>query len=158
MRSYRIFISYQHQDQLKAKGFNLMRYNKPLGMNFTSRGLLDPVRSQDPRYIEAQIKERLRGTSVTIVLLGDRTADSIWVENEIRWSGEKNPPNGLLAIKLTPEAAVPAGMEGAEVLDWSSPEDVLQFPAAIERAAAGARRMTDAQALIVHSDGGGCGR
>ncbi len=77
MRAYRVFISYQHDDQLKAKGLNLMRYNKPLGMNFVSRGLLDPVKSQDPRYIETQIKERLRGTSVTIVLLGDSTADSV---------------------------------------------------------------------------------
>jgi MTH538 TIR-like domain (DUF1863) len=158
VRSYRIFISYQHDDQLKAKGLNLMRYNKPLGMNFVSRGLLDPVKSQDPRYIETQIKQRLQGTSVTIVLLGDSTADSIWVENEIRWSNEKDPPNGLLAIKLTPDAEVPAGLEGAEVLNWNKPEDVLEFPAAIERAYAGIRRMSDAQALVGHSDGGGCGR
>lgn len=158
MRSYRVFVSYQHGDQLKAKGFDLMRYNKPLGMNFVSRGLLDPVKSKDPRYIETAIKERLKGSSVTVVIVGDRTSESIWVENEIRWSSEKDPPNGLLVIRLTPNADLPKGLEGAEVLDWNEPADVLEFPSAIQRAYASVGRMTDARAHVGDSSGGGCGR
>src|SRR4051812_385533 len=96
----RVFISYQHTDQLKAKGFNLMRYNKGLDLRFTTRGLLDPIKSNDRAYVTRQIKERLRGTSVTIVLLGDKTASSQWVANEIEWSLGKDPPNGLMGIKL----------------------------------------------------------
>jgi hypothetical protein len=152
----RVFLSYQHEDQLKAKGFNLMRYNKHLGLEFVARGLLDPVRSKDPAYIRAQIREKLKGTSVTVVLLGDKTADSEWVANEIAWSIEKDSPNGLVGIKLTVDAEVPAGLEGAEILDWHVPEDVQEFSAAIERAALAARRMTEASKFV--GSGSGCAR
>jgi hypothetical protein len=43
----RVFISYQHKDQLKAKGFNLMRYNEYLDLEFVGRHLLDPVKSDN---------------------------------------------------------------------------------------------------------------
>ncbi|MEJ7714995.1 MAG: TIR domain-containing protein [Thermoleophilaceae bacterium] len=157
MARRKIFLSYQHLDQLKAKGFNLMRYNQKLGLEFVTRGLLDPVKSSDPGYISAQIRSALKGTSVTVVLLGDKTADSHWVNHEIQWSTEKDPPNGLLGIKLSPDAQVPDGLEGAEILNWDSPQDVRAFDDAIERAAIGARRMADAQALVGGA-GSSCGR
>lgn len=158
MARRRIFLSYQHLDQLKAKGFNLMRYNKALGLEFVTRGLLDPVKSSNPAYISSQIKSALKGTSVTVVLLGDKTADSNWVRREIEWSAEKDPPNGLIGIKLSSDAVVPPGLEGAEILDWRSPDDVREFGNAIERAALGARRMADAQALVGSTGGASCGR
>lgn len=137
----RIFISYQHRDQLKAKGFNLMRYNKYLDLEFVGRHLLDPVKSDDPAYISRKIRERLKGTSVTVVLVGDVTAQSIWVSREIRWSLEKNPPNGILGVRLSPDAPVPDELmeRGAEILKWYEPEDVHEFQDAIERAAIAAR-------------------
>lgn len=137
----RIFISYQHQDQLRAKGFNLMRYNKHLNLEFVGRHLLDPVKSDDPAYISRKIRERLKGSSVTIVLIGDVTAQSIWVGREIQWSLDKKPPNGLLGIRLSPDAPVPDELmeRGAEILSWYKPEDVHEFQDAIERAAAAAR-------------------
>lgn len=152
----RIFLSYQHEDQLKAKGFNLMRYNEGLKIQFVTRGLLDPVKSANATYISRQIKDRMKGTSVTVVLLGEKTAGSVWVGNEIRWSTEKDPPNGLLGIKLAPDAAVPDGLDGAEILDWTSPEDVHEFAAAIDRAALIPRRM--AQAAAAAGSGSTCGR
>lgn len=153
----RVFVSYHHADQMKAKGFDLMRYNRALGLEFTTRGLLDPVRSTDPAYIERCIKERQRGTSATVVLMNDATADSDWVSKEIQWSTEKSPPNGLVGIRLSPDAPVPAGMEGAEILNWDDPEDVREFGPAIERAANAARRLTVA-AGQVGTAASGCGR
>lgn len=136
-----VFISYQHQDQMKAKGFNLMRYNKYLDLEFTGRHLLDPVQSNDPAYISRKIREQIRGSSVTVVLIGDNTAQSDWVEREIQWSLEKNPPNGLLGIRLNPNTPIPEVLvkRGVEILNWYRPEDVHEFPAAIERAAGMAR-------------------
>lgn len=153
----RVFVSYHHVDQMKVKGFNLMRYNKALQLEFTTRGLLDPVKSLDPAYISRCIKERQRGTSVTVVLLGDRTAESDWVQKEIRWSTEKKPPNGLVGIRLSPHATVPDGLQGAEILDWDRPEDVREFGLAVERAALAARRMALAP-LQVGAAGGNCMR
>jgi hypothetical protein len=152
----RIFLSYQHEDQLKAKGFNLTRYNKGLELEFVTRGLLDPVMSANESYISRQIKDRMKGTSVTVVLLGEKTAGSVWVGNEIRWSTEKNPPNGLLGIKLTPDAAVPDGLEGAEILDWTSLRTSTSSRPLSSGAALIPRRM--AQAAAAAGSGSSCGR
>lgn len=148
----RVFVSYHHADQMKVKGFDLMRHNKALQLEFTTRGLLDPVKSQDPDYIARCIKDRQRGTSVTVVLIGEDTARSDWVAKEIGWSLEKSPPNGLIGIRLTPDAPTPAGLEGAEILDWGSPEDVREFGPAVERAALAGRRMASALAQVGVSD------
>src|SRR5260370_10171940 len=138
----RIFISYHHEDQLTGKGFNLMRYNENLGLEFVGSHLLDPVNSNDPDYISRKIREQITGSSVTVVLIGDETADSEWVTREIQWSLDKQPPNGMLGIRLKSQADIPQRLEdcGAEILDWYEPEDVHEFQDAIERAAAAARR------------------
>jgi hypothetical protein len=138
----RVFISYQHQDQMKAKGLNLMRYNEHLDVNFVGRHLLDPVRSSDPDYISRKIREQIKGSSATIVLIGAHTADSDWVSKEITWSLAKNPPNGLVGIRIDPDARIPGALNeaGAEILDWAIPDDVHAFDAAIERAVAATAR------------------
>lgn len=152
----RVFVSYQHEDQLKAKGFDLMHYNKALGLELVTRGLLDPVKSRDPDYIARCIREQMKGTSVTVVLIGDETADSDWVRREIAMSEDKDPPNGLLGIRLSPDAETPEGLEGVEILEWSRPEDVHEFGAAIERAAKTVGRMDKARAHV--GSGSSCGR
>jgi hypothetical protein len=148
--SRRIFISYQHADQLTAKGFNLMRYNEHLDLEFVGRHLLDPVKSNDPDYIGRQIREQIMGSSVTVVLIGDETADSEWVGREIQWSLDKQPANGILGIRLNPEADIPDELTdcGAEMLEWYTPDDVHEFQEAIERAATAARR---APLMLVNS-------
>lgn len=152
----RVFISYQHEDQLKAKGFNLLRWNDNVDIEFVGRHLLDPVDSNNRDYIRSKIKEQLEGTSVTVVLIGDDTAGSDWVADEIEWSQEKG--NGLVGIRLSPDAEVPEGLDdvGAEILDWFKPGDHEQFGPAIERAAEGAKRAPLAAAST--PGGGGCAR
>ena len=129
----RIFISYQHEDQMKAKGFNLLRWNRNVETEFVGRHLLDPVKSSDPAYISRKIREQLKGTSVTVVLIGDDTWNSDWVENEVRWSLEKNPSNGVVGIRLKDGVKIPDSLRacGAEVIDWEPDE----FDAAFDRAA-----------------------
>lgn len=139
----RVFISYQHSDQLKARGLNLMTYNRNVDCDFTGRHLLDPVKSQDPTYISQKIKEQIKGSSATIVLIGAHTAESAWVDKEIEWSIEKG--NGVVGIRIDPDAAIPEGLTeyGAEILDWFTPEDVRLFDDAIERAIVGTSRGRD---------------
>ncbi len=136
----RVFISYQHADQMKARGFNLMSYNKNIDIDFTGRHLLDPVKSKDPDYISRKIKEKIKGSSATVVLIGKETADSDWIEKEIQWSEDQG--KGIIGIRLEPDAEVPDGLVeyGAEILDWFSPADVQQFDDAIERAIAATNR------------------
>lgn len=129
----RIFISYQHDDQMKAKGFNLLRWNKNVPTEFVGRHLLDPVKSSDPAYITRMIREQQKSTSVTVVLIGDKTWQSDWVEKEVRMSLDKNPPNGVVGIRLREGVEVPESLRdcGAEVIDWNPDE----FEAAFDRAA-----------------------
>ena len=136
----RVFISYQHADQMKARGLNLMTYNKNVNIDFTGRHLLDPVKSQDPDYISRKIKEQIKYSSATIVLIGQNTADSSWVQKEIEWSTEKG--NGIIGIRIDADAPVPEGLiqYGAEILDWFEPSDVDNFDDAIERAVAATSR------------------
>lgn len=138
MPKRRVFISYQHLDQMKAKGFNLMSYNKHVEVDFVGRHLLDPVDSTNKAYITSKVKEQLKGSSATVVLIGDKTAESDWVANETQWSVEKG--NGIIGVKLDPAAEVPKGLidAGAEILEWN--EVTTEFNVAVERAIAGTRR------------------
>src|SRR5437763_14620626 len=95
----RIFISFQYADQMKAKGFHLLRWNKNVeSFDCVGRHLLDPVDSTNKTYIAAKVREQLKGTSVTVVLIGKETAQSDWVADEIDWSLEKG--NGVVGICL----------------------------------------------------------
>lgn len=140
----RIFISHQHEDQLKAKGFNLLRWNNNVDVEFVGRHLLDPVDSTNEAYIRQKVVEQLTGTSVTVVLIGQKTCDSEWVRWEIEKSLAKERPNGILAIRLDDDAPLPVGSPvgdalrdaGAEIIDW----DPHKFADTIERAFAAARR------------------
>ena len=134
----RIFISCQYDDQMKAKGFNLLRWNKNVPVEFVGRHLLDPVDSTNKDYIARKIREQLKGTSVTVVLIGKKTSDSGWVAYEVAESLRKDNPNGILGIRLEDGVKVPEALKdcGAEVIDW----DPDQFEAAIARAAAAAGR------------------
>ena len=148
----RIFISYQHDDRMKAKGFNLLRWNKNVNLEFVGRHLLDPVDSKNEKYIREQIREQLSGTSVTVVLIGKNTADSDWVADEVKWSLEKK--NGVVGIRLEPNVATPPSLFecGAEVIDWAP----HSFEPAIERAAKWMPRTRAIEAVGV--GGVGCGR
>ena len=148
----RIFISYQRDDRMKAKGFNLLRWNKNVNFEFVGRHLLDPVDSKNKKYIRQQIKEQLSGTSVTVVLIGKNTAGSDWVADEVKWSLDKE--NGVVGIRLEPNVTTPPSLSecGAEVIDW----DPHSFESAIERAA---KWMPRTRAIAAAGVGGSdCGR
>jgi hypothetical protein len=139
----KIFISYQHLDRMKAKGFNILRYNKNVDIDFVGRHLLDPVNSTNEQYIKSRIKEMMHGTSVTVVLIGRETCDSKWVQWEIEHSIDKDNPNGILAVRLD-DARLPKNCPvgnaleeaGAEIIDW----DAHALADAIQRAALAAGR------------------
>lgn len=129
----RVFISFQHEDKMQAQGFNLLRWNPNVPIEFVGRHLLSPVASQDPTYIRRKIREMLNGTSITVVIIGRKTAQSEWVDFEIRESLARG--NGVLGIRRKEAGDVknpPALMEAnAKVIDW----DPDTFADEIERAA-----------------------
>ncbi|MBA7501433.1 hypothetical protein ES706_00003 [subsurface metagenome] len=131
--SRRVFISFQHDDNMQAKGFALLQWNPNVPVEFVGRHLLSPVDSEDEQYVRSKIREKLEGTSVTIVLIGAHTADSEWVDFEIRES--LNRGNGVLGIRLPghENTDVPPALKeaGAKIINWN--QDI--FPDEVERAA-----------------------
>ena len=139
-----IFISYQHKDQMKAKGFHLLRWAKNVDVDFVGRHLLDPVKSNNKQYVDTKIREQIKGSSVTFVLIGKDTKKSEYQPFEIEQSLAKDKPNGILGIKLDKSVNLPKDSAvgqllhdaGAEIIDW----DPNKFGEAIERAAIAAGR------------------
>lgn len=133
-----IFISYQHKDQMKAKGFNLLSWAKNVDVDFVGRHLLDPVKSKDEQYIKSEINKQIKGTSVTVVLIGKDTKESEYQPYEIEQSLAKEAPNGILGIRLNKSVDLPKNSPtgkllhdaGAEIIDW----ETNKFGEAIERA------------------------
>lgn len=127
----RVFISFQHEDKQQAQGFNLLRWNKYVDFDFVGRHLISPVDSEDSAYIRRKIRDQLHGTSATTVLIGQKTAQSEWVDFEIRESIDCG--KGILGIRLrgAENAEIPPALEeaGCRVIDW----DPHKFEEEIER-------------------------
>lgn len=157
----RIFISYQHTNQNSARAFNLQGKNPKIKFEFIGRHLLDPVNSENASYIKTKIREQIRGTSVTTVIIGKHTAYSEWVAWEIRESLKKDNPNGIVGVLLKdatpppPDSPVGKALSeaGAEIVEWK--QDKIE--AAIERAAKATRRIKQMQKYN-NVSGTGCHR
>jgi hypothetical protein len=156
----RVFLSYQHRNHGRAKGFNLLRHAPNLKLEYSVRHLLKPVDSSRDVYVGSEIRKQMNGTSVTVVLIGKGTAASDWVRKEIEWSLAKQPANGLLGIVIEPGAMIPSALEayGADVIDWTKPGDVAEFEDAIEAAALRAGRGELIGASAGSGASGSCGR
>jgi hypothetical protein len=68
-----VFLSYQHRDHKRAKGFDLMWSSPHVDAKPSVRHLLDPVKSTDPGYVSKKIREQIANTSVTVILIGNET-------------------------------------------------------------------------------------
>src|ERR1039458_956373 len=75
----RVFLSYQHRDHGRARGFDLVRHAPNLNLAYSVRHLLQAADSTNEAYIGTRIRSQMKGTSVTVVLIGANTADSDWV-------------------------------------------------------------------------------
>lgn len=96
----RVFFSFKYEDVSRA---NVVR-NSWVTQGKEAAGFIDAadfeeVESQGEKAIENWIDEQLDGTSVTVVLVGEKTCNSKWVKYEIEKSKEIG--NGLLGIDIS---------------------------------------------------------
>ena len=93
----RAFTSYCHKDD-QAWYDSLSAFSDWLDL-FSDRSLGEPVRSDDPEYVNRAIREdRIAGSSVTIVLCGSRTYGRKYVDWEIRSTLHRS--HGLVGVAL----------------------------------------------------------
>jgi hypothetical protein len=110
-----VFISFASEDLNDVNMLRGQAKNDNSDIEFNDWSLKKPFDSKDAEYIKRGIRERIRQCSVTVVYISDKTADSKWVNWEIRETlalgkgvvamhkGDKPPsrlPNAILENKV----------------------------------------------------------
>lgn len=96
----RVFFSFKYKDVSRA----MVVRNSWITQGKEAAGFIDAanfeaLKRQGPNAIKNWIDKQLVGTSVTVVLVGEKTCSSRWVRYEIQKSIERR--NGLLGIDIS---------------------------------------------------------
>lgn len=112
----RVFLSFRGVDKDLVDDFRSRAKDEESDLDFIDFSLVVPFRSENAEYIKRGIRERIKASSVTIVLLGETTHKSEWVDWEIRESIKLG--KGVIAVRLiddpylkTPKALKEHGIE-----------------------------------------------
>ena len=102
-----VFVSYDHDDQKQVVGFKLLKNNPKHPLDFQDHSLKEPVTDRSGKPIKCPpsdsrskpvrdtIKRKFGNASKLVVLIGDDTYNSDWVEWEIdTFIGKKTPLSG----------------------------------------------------------------
>lgn len=81
-----VFISFVSEDLSYVNMLRGQAKNENSNIEFNDWSLKEPFDSKQAEYIRRGIRERIRQCSVTVVYLSEKTANSKWVDWEIRES------------------------------------------------------------------------
>lgn len=81
-----IFISFAGEDLNEVNLLRGQAKNENSDLEFIDRSLQKPFDSKDADYIKRGIREHIRQSSITVCYLSENTAQSKWVDWEIRES------------------------------------------------------------------------
>ena len=79
-----VFLSFVEEDKPTVEMFRGQAKNENNDLEFDDYSVKVPYDSQDAAYIRGRIKERINAASVTICLIGSKTASSRWVDWEVQ--------------------------------------------------------------------------
>lgn len=97
----RVFFSFEYEHDV-SRAFvvrNSWITQGKEAAGFVDSAGFEKIKRQGDRAVRCWIDNQLKGTSVTVVLVGSHTCASKWVRYEIEKSKEKN--NGLLGIDIS---------------------------------------------------------
>ncbi len=139
----RVFFSFKYKSDVSRA--NVVR-NSWVAQGKESAGFIDAagfesLKRQGDNAIRNWIDNQLKGTSVTVVLVGKKTCSSRWVRYEIEKSEERG--NGLLGIDISKikdlqgDTSERCGIipEGYSFYYWNSDEGYKNIGSWIEKAA-----------------------
>ena len=97
----RVFFSFEYEEDISR---SMVVRNSWVAQGKEAAGFIDAadfeaIAEEGDEAIEEWIDEQLKGTSVTVVLVGEKTSDSKWVKYEIEKSEDVG--NGLLGIDIS---------------------------------------------------------
>jgi hypothetical protein len=106
-----VFISFAYEDNNEVNLLRGQAKNDKLELQFDDYSIKEAFDSANAEYIKSQIREKIERVSVTVVYLSNHTANSRWVDWEIReslkqgkgvigvYSGDMPPSNLPSAFK-----------------------------------------------------------
>ena len=121
----KVFLSYRFRDKDKVSMLRGQAKNENTDLDFIDMGLKVPFNSENADYIKAGIRERIRQSSVTLVVVSDSTHESDWVNWEIRESVNQGKGVVVVDIRTNPSTPLPAAINetsGVQVVKWDHTE------------------------------------
>lgn len=136
-----VFVSFDHDDQNQVSGFRLLKSNKNHPLDFRDHSLKEPVRDKSGKIIKHppwderskpvrdEIIKKFENASKLVVLIGDDTHGSDWVEWEAnafyqmkkKLSGDKTWKRLRgMKLKQSADATIPDCLKGqsTKVMNW----------------------------------------
>lgn len=96
----KVFFSFKYEDVSRAMVVRNSWVTKDKeSAGFIDKAEFEEVKKKGDQAIKNWIGNQLKGTSVTVVLVGEKTCDSKWVKYEIEKSIERG--NGLIGIDIS---------------------------------------------------------
>ena len=96
----KVFFSFKYDDVQRAMNVRNSNIIKgAIKSGFIDKADFEEVERQGDKAIKAWIDKQLEGTTVTVVLVGEKTNKSRWVKYEIDQSIERG--NGILTIDIS---------------------------------------------------------
>jgi preprotein translocase subunit SecD len=96
-----VFFSSDWDDSWRAmqvRNSNVVKSNDEFKASYIDAADVEEVKKKTKAEIKKWINEQMKGTSVTCVLIGEKTSESDWVAYEIEQSIDRG--NGLLGIYI----------------------------------------------------------
>lgn len=121
---HNVFISFVSEDLSDVNMLRGQAKNQNSHIEFNDWSLREPFDSENAEYIRRGIRERIRQCSVVVVYVSDKTADSKWVDWEIREGIAMG--KGIVAMHKgeVPPARLPQAVIDSKVpiVPWSQKE------------------------------------
>ena len=121
-----VFISFAMEDEDAVNLLRAHSKNEKSEIEFNDHSVREPYNSDRADYIRRKIAERINRTSATVVYLSKNTAQSKWVEWEVKKSLELGKRVIAVHAGDNPTGKVPAWLDGIKIVAWKKLPDELK--------------------------------
>lgn len=134
MASKKVFVSYDHSEDVHYKRLlQAWDANSRFDFKFDSRGPNIPINSEDASKIKASLTTKMKDSDYLLVIVGEKTSTSNWVNWEIERAKESDVKLKIAAVKINQFNTEPKGLKNVAT-SWAyefKPDKVIS---ALEKA------------------------
>jgi len=117
----RVFLSFKVEDKNLVDLLRGQAKNENSDLDFIDFSLRVPFNSKNAEYIKKGIRERIKSSSLSIILIGENTYKSEWVDWEIRETIRLGKKVFGVKLKDDPNITIPSSLikNKIEILPWN---------------------------------------